>query len=86
MIVIAVSLVWSTAFAEEPSSETKDWKLNLAPFYLWALSIEGNQTVGSKTGDIDVDFDDIFDKLETAFIFNLQGMHKNNWGFLIDYN
>jgi len=86
MIVIAVSLVWSTAFAEEPSSETKDWELNLAPFYLWAVSIDGNQTVGSNTGDIDVDFDDIFDKLETAFIFNLQGMHKNNWGFLIDYN
>ena len=86
MMVIAVSLVWSTAFAEEPSSETKDWELNLAPFYLWAVSIDGNQTVGSNTGDIDVDFDDIFDKLETAFIFNLQGMQKNNWGFLIDYN
>jgi len=27
MIVIAVSLAWSTAFAEEPSSETKNWDL-----------------------------------------------------------
>ena len=86
MIVIAVSLVWSAAFAEEPSSETKDWELNLAPFYLWAVSIDGDQTVGSKTGDIKVDFDDIFDKLESAFIFNFQGMYKNKWGFLIDYN
>ncbi|MCP4629854.1 MAG: hypothetical protein GY850_41050 [bacterium] len=86
MIVIVVSLVWSTAFAEEPSSEKKNWEFNLAPFYLWALSIEGEQTVGSNTGDLDVDFDDIFDILESAFIFNFQGMYKNKWGFLIDYN
>jgi hypothetical protein len=86
MIVIAVNLVWSTALAEEASSETKDWELSLAPFYLWAISIEGEQTVGSNTGDIDVDFDDIFDKLEAAFIFNFQGMWRKKWGFIIDYN
>lgn len=62
------------AIAEDPSSEKKDWEFNLAPFYLWALSIEGEQTIGSNRGDIAADFDDIFDKLETAFIFNSQGM------------
>ena len=86
MIVIAVSLAWSTAFAEEPSSETKNWEFNLAPFYLWAVSMEGEQTVGSNTGDIDVHFYDIFDKLESAFIFNFQGMYSKKLGFIIDYN
>ncbi len=84
--IILIIFVCSAAYAEEPSSEKKNWEFNLAPFYLWALSMEGEQTVGSNTGDIDVDFDDIFDKLESAFIFNLQGMYKNKWGFLIDYN
>ena len=41
--------------------------------------MEGEQTVGSNTGDIDVDFDDVFDKLKTAFIFNFQGMWRNKW-------
>ena len=86
LVVIIVTLAWTPAYSEEPSSETKNWELNLAPFYLWAVSIEGEQTVGSNTGDIDVDFDDIFDKLESAFIFNFQGMYRNKWGFLIDYN
>jgi len=84
--IILIIFVCSAAYAEEPSSEKKNWEFNLAPFYLWALSMEGEQTVGSNTGDLDVDFDDIFDKLESAFIFNLQGMYKNKWGFLIDYN
>ena len=43
VIVLAVSLIGSTAFAEEPSSGPKDWEFNLAPFYLWAVSIEGDQ-------------------------------------------
>jgi hypothetical protein len=85
MIGIIVSLVWSTAFAEEPSAKKKNWEFNLAPFYLWALSLEGEQTIGTNTGDIDVDIDDIFDKLESAFVFNFQGMWHNKWGFLIDY-
>jgi hypothetical protein len=85
MVVIFAGFFWSSALAEEASSKTKNWEFNLAPFYLWAVSLNGEQTVGSNTGDIDVDFDDIFDKLESAFIFNFQGMWRKKWGFLIDY-
>jgi hypothetical protein len=27
-----------------------DWDFNLAPFYLWAINISGDQTIGSMTG------------------------------------
>jgi hypothetical protein len=86
MIAIVVGFFWSSAFAQEASSETKNWEFNLAPFYLWGVSLEGEQTLGTKTIDVEVDFDDIFDKLEAAFIVNFQGMYKNKWGFIVDYN
>lgn len=64
----------------------KNWEWNLAPFYLWAVSLDGNQTLGSNTGDIKVSFDQIFDNLDAAFIVNFQGIYRNQWGFIFDYN
>jgi len=84
IMLFSVSVCTMT-FAEEPSSETKNWEWNLAPFYLWAVSVDGDQTVGSNTGDIKVDFSDIIDKLEGAFIVNFQGVYQNRWGFIFDY-
>jgi len=39
LVAIIVTLAWTSTYAEEPPSEKNDWELNLAPFYLWALSI-----------------------------------------------
>ena len=83
-VLFSVSLCTIT-FAEEPSSETKNWEWNLAPFYLWAVTLEGDQTVGDDTGDIEIDFSDVVDKLKAAFIFNFQGVYQNQWGFMFDY-
>jgi hypothetical protein len=35
--------------ANSDTATSKDWEFNLAPFYLWAVSMEGEQTVGSNT-------------------------------------
>jgi hypothetical protein len=61
--------------ANSDTSTSKDWEFNLAPFYLWAVCMEGEQTIGSNTGDIDVDLDDVFDKLEAPLfsIFRVCG-------------
>ncbi len=64
----------------------EDWEFNLAPFYLWGINISGDQAIGSMTGDLEVEFDDIFDNLDSAFIVHFEGMHKSNWGFLVDIN
>jgi hypothetical protein len=72
--------------AQASSSGAKDWTFNLTPFYLWAVSMDGDVTLGSNTGDFGADFGDIIDKLEAAFIVNFQGLYQNRWGFIFDYN
>lgn len=67
-----------------------NWQFNLAPFYLWGISIDGDLSVGTKqvpanlTIPVEIPFNDIFDALEAAFIVHFEGMHKSNWGFLVD--
>jgi len=76
----------ATEKAVEKTTETKDWKWNVAPFYLWAISITGDNQMGTTSGELNVDFGDILDKLDGAFIINFQGMYKNKWGFMFDYD
>lgn len=64
----------------------KQWEFNLAPFYLWAVGIDGEQTIGPKTTGIEVKFEDIFDTLNAAFTGHFEGMYRNRYGFLFDYN
>jgi len=67
------------------SSDKKDWKFNLAPFYLWAISIDGDATLGANSPDVSADFGDIIDRLDAALIVNFQGVYQNKWGFVLDY-
>lgn len=73
------------SFSQESATE-KDWQFNLAPFYLWGVTIDGDMSVGTTTVPIDVPFDDVFDALEAAFIVHFEAMHKSNWGLLVDVN
>ena len=75
----------TNAFAEEAKAE-KSWEFNLAPFYLWGVMIDGDLTLGTNTATLDVPFSDIVDNLEAAFIVHFEGMHRSNWGFLLDVN
>jgi len=85
VILVVIGLVCSIAYAEE-SGSNKNWEFALAPMYLWALSIEGDQTVKGHDVDLDVPFSDIFDNLNGALIFHFEGAHKSNWGFFTDLN
>ncbi|MBW1790515.1 MAG: hypothetical protein JRK53_28585, partial [Deltaproteobacteria bacterium] len=42
------------------SADTKNWEFNLAPFYLWAVSLSGDVTMKGQTNPVTVDFGDIF--------------------------
>jgi len=83
LVLLAPTL--SLAAKTEMSAE-KDWMFNLAPFYLWAINISGDQTIGPVTAPLSVDFNDITDNLDGAFIVHFEGSHKSNWGFLVDIN
>jgi hypothetical protein len=81
-----LSALSQTALAGESISQTKNWEFNLAPFYIWGVALDGDVTVGTNTVPVELPFSDITDNLETAFIVHFEGMHKSNWGFLIDVN
>ena len=55
------------SFSQEAATE-KNWQFNLAPFYLWAINIDGDMKSGPITAPVDVPFSDVFDNLEAAFI------------------
>lgn len=73
------------AFASDGKAE-KDWTFNLAPFYVWAFSVDGDLQVGPIEQSVSVDFSDITDNLEAAFIFHFEAFHKSNWGLLVDFD
>jgi hypothetical protein len=49
-------------------SKEGNWEFNLAPFYLWAVSIDGDVEIGPQGNNVSLDFGDIFDNLESVFI------------------
>jgi hypothetical protein len=75
--MVVVGLVCPMAYGEESNSNS-DWEFNLAPMYLWAVSIDGDQTVKGVDVDLDVPFSEIFDKLKgfTEIMFELAGFYR----------
>ena len=43
MMVLLVGLISPLAYGEDATPS--DWEFSLAPMYLWAVSIDGDQTV-----------------------------------------
>ena len=85
VIVLVMGLVCPMTYAEE-SDSNGDWDFSFAPMYLWAVSIDGDQTVKGIKVDLDVPFSDIFDNLNGALTFHFEGLHKQRWGFFSDLN
>ena len=86
---IFVALLLLVVFATSASAEKasgKSWQWRLAPLYLWAVSIDGDQTIGRATVPLKLEFGDIFDNLEAVFTANFEGMYNNRWGFLFDFS
>jgi hypothetical protein len=79
-----LAMLYTPALADDSSDS--DWQFRLAPLYLWGVSISGDQTIGPITAPLDLDFDDIFEKLEGVFTLNFEAMHNNRLGFLVDFS
>lgn len=79
IISLLVILVSSPPLTAEEGDPYDKWAFD-AEIYLWGASI------GGKTGsgrDIEVDFGDIFRRLEMAFMGTV-GARKNKWSFMLD--
>lgn len=85
VVLIAFGLVCPVASGEEAQSE-KNWEFELAPMYLWAVSLNGDLTVKGRQVDFDVSFSEIFDNLNGAVTFHFEGVRKQEWGFFTDLN
>jgi hypothetical protein len=71
------------AYAED-SSDEKAWEFTLAPFYVWAVNLEGDVGMKGVVAPLKLDFGDIFDSLEGLFTAHLEGWWRQKWGFLFD--
>ena len=74
-----------TVQAEEGSGKS-DWEFALAPFYLWAVSLDGDVAIGAQDSSVSLDFGDIFDNLEAVFIVHFETIYKKHFGISIDTN
>jgi len=70
--------------AQDTVSKEKNWDFNLAPLYLWAVSVDGDLTAMGNNQQVKADFSEIADSLEAIFTLHFEGMHKSGWGFLTD--
>ena len=70
--------------AQDTVSKEKNWDFNLAPLYLWAVSVDGDLTAMGNNQQVKADFSEIADSLEGIFTVHFEGMHKSGWGFLTD--
>ena len=68
------------------AEEDGNWQFDLAPFYLWAVSLDGDVAIGPKGDSVTVDFGDIFDNLESVFIVHFETLYKQTYGLLFDIN
>jgi len=84
LIVLAMAVAVGTAAPAGAQSQSDEWQFQIAPLYLWAISMDGTMTVRDRFDqDFGVDFKDAFDNLEGAFTVHFEA-GKGRWGLLAD--
>ena len=82
-VVLALMLLGTVSVAEAQSS-SDEWQFQIAPLYLWAVSIDGKMTFRDRfEQDFAIDFSDAFDNLESAFTVHFEA-GKGRWGLMAD--
>lgn len=84
-VLLLFSLICTASHAGD-RSDYGDWEFNLAPFYLWAVDMNGELTKGTISTPVEADFKDIVSGLQAVFTGHLEAVHKTGWGFLADVN
>lgn len=79
VIVGFLVLFATTSSHVAQAAEDDDWQFN-ALIYFWAADISGESSSG---GDVDVDFDTLWDNLDMAFMGGLEA-RKGRWSLLMD--
>lgn len=61
-----------------------EWKFQLSPMFLWAMSIDGDSTVGPVTAPLLIDFGDSIKDLDMAFTVHFEA-NKGDWTLFTEY-
>ena len=86
LLVVAMLVALTVAGPSDAQNQSDEWQFQIAPLYLWAMSIDGSMTIGNQfEQDFAVDFADAFDNLEAAFTVHFEAS-KGRWGLLADVN
>ena len=85
-VMTAASLLTGLAPLQSFSQERSDWTFNLAPFYLWAISIDGDLGIREKSASTSIDFGDVWDNLNGVFTIRFDTFYRERFGLIVDYN
>ena len=71
-----------TPVATTPPPSGDRWEFSIAP-YMWFAGLDGTVGIGGNTADVDMDFGDIWDKLELGGMLVVEA-RKGRWGVVAD--
>jgi len=84
LFVLICIVIICTTQTEAQETGSDEWQFQIAPLYLWAMNLDGTmQLGGGPTGEFEVNFNDAFQNLETAFTVHFEAS-KGRWGLLAD--
>jgi hypothetical protein len=83
-IIVFIAIIISPVIAF--SGEDDAWQFDLAPLYLWAISIDGDMGIGDRTASASIDFGDVWDKLEGTVTLRFNATYREKFGMFVDYN
>ncbi len=81
--LIAFSAASTSVYGQTESSGSSDWTYEIAPYFLWAMGLDGEITVKGSPANVDLSFSDILDQLDFIFDFHFEAQHANGWGYVI---
>jgi opacity protein-like surface antigen len=70
------------ADARAETAAGNGWQFEVTP-YFWGASLNGTLAVQDVEADLDAEFEDIFENLDSAFMGTLE-LRRGRWGFLLD--
>ncbi len=83
-VVCAVLLAACWLGTPSCAQDTEDWVWEITPYY-WSSDISGDATVRGVTLPVDVDFDQIEDKLDLGILLHVRTFQPTgHWGYMFD--
>lgn len=81
---LSILLVFAAVAADaQTAAPDGEWEYQIAPFFLWGLSLDGEMTVRGQAQDVKMDFDEILDATEALFTVHFEAWN-GGWGVFVE--